>query len=62
MLTIGKGFSSMSSWVIFVASKLEIPDTSQLLWLRGTPFGEPVVPDVQQMVNMSFADGVRSLT
>ena len=52
---IGKGLSNVSPSSVSETNAAALAIGSQRLWLRGTPFGVPVVPEVQQIVKISFA-------
>ena len=56
MLTSGNGLSSVSPSSSPAASTVAQAMAIQRLWLRGTPLGSATVPEVQQIVNTSFAE------
>ena len=56
MLTMGKGFSSVSPSSSAAASTVAHAMAIHRLWLRGTPLGSATVPEVQQMVYTSLAE------
>ena len=55
MLIIGNGLSNVSPSSVSDTNAAAFAIGNHRLWLRGTPFGVPVVPDVQQMVKISSA-------
>ena len=55
MLTSGNGLRSISLSRSNAASCEPVADAIHMLWLRGTPLGWPVVPEVQQIVKISLA-------